>query len=58
MTRAAAPSGPEYRTAGQSARPDNASEPVKLHLTGRVYQPRRSGLRAGFPVLTTGPVES
>ena len=32
--------------------------PVKRHRTGRMYQPRRSGLRAGFPVLTAGPVES
>ncbi len=58
MTCAAAPSGPAYRTSGHAARPDNPSAPVKRHLTGRMYQPRRSGLRAGFPVLTSGPVES
>ena len=51
------PSGPEYVPDVHDATPEAPSSPVKLKLTGLVYQPLASGPRDAPPV-TEGGEES
>src|SRR5918999_1411190 len=58
VTAAVAASGPPYGFAGsQEPRPEVASLPAKLTVSGRLYQPFASGARLGVAV-TCGAVES
>ena len=58
LTAAVALSGPEYDFgASQASSPDTASLPVKLTVSGRLYQPLTSGPRAAT-ALACGAVSS
>ena len=57
-TEAAAASGPAYVVVVHEFTPDVASLPAKLIVTGRTYQPLRSGGRSAAAVTGCGALLS